>query len=88
MKKYLHHPSVDGSSLAPESVANNTPTATKLSQKPACVNAQGSTATTTAQASSQTVGQGHCRPLRRSAATVASITIVRWAGTPQPLNTA
>jgi hypothetical protein len=49
-------------SLAPESVANNTPTATKLSQNPACVSAQGSSRTTTAQASSQTVGQGQLTP--------------------------
>ena len=39
--------------LTPASVAKSTPTATKLSQKPACSSAQGSTTTTTAQASIQ-----------------------------------
>ena len=69
-------------------VANNTPTATKLSQKPACISAQGSMATTTAPASNHTWGQGHCRPDLRRQATVANINKVLCAGTPQPLNKA
>ena len=73
---------------SPASVANSTPTATKLSQKPACVRAQGSSATTTAAVSSQPCGQGQRRPVRRSSATVASIQTVRCDGTPQPLNSA
>ncbi len=88
--------SVEGSPAAaesaarwlPESVANSTPTATKLNQKPACSSAQGSRVTTTAQASSHTCGQGQRRPDRRSRPTVASIHTVRCAGTPQPLNRA
>ena len=72
----------------PASLANSTPTATKLNQKPACSNAHGSTATTTAQASSQTCGQGQRTPSSRSVPTVASISTVRCAGTPQPLNKA
>ena len=69
-------------------VANSTPTATKLSQKPACIKAHGSTAITTAQALNQCAGHGQRRPVRRSKATVASIHTVRWEGTPQPLNSA
>ena len=45
-------------------------------------------ATTTAQAVSQWIGQGQRRPVRRNSATVNSIQTVRWAGTPQPLNSA
>ena len=74
--------------VAPESVANNTPTATNDSQNPACIKAHGSSATTTAMASSQVCNQGHCRPLWRSSTTVASIQMVRCAGTPQPENRA
>jgi hypothetical protein len=70
------------------SVANSTPTATKLSQKPACINAHGSAATTTAAVSSHTCGHGQRRPVRRSSATVASIHTVRCDGTPQPLKSA
>ena len=73
---------------SPASVANSTPTATKLSQKPACNSAHGSIVTTTAQASSHTCGHGQRRPDRRSKPTVASIQTVRCAGTPQPLNSA
>src|SRR3990167_8292459 len=64
---------VSRTSSAPESVANNTPTATNDNQKPPCISAQGSTATTTAMASSQICCQGHCLPLCRSSTTVASI---------------
>ena len=39
-------------------------------------------------ASSQTMGHGHCRPPWRSSTTVASIQMVRCAGTPQPENKA
>ena len=73
---------------APASAAKSTPTATKLSQKPACINAQGSSSTTVAQAASQVMGQGQCSPAMRSKAIVASMQTVRWAGTPQPLNSA
>ncbi len=73
---------------APESVANSTATATKLSQKPGCHSAQGSGTTTTAQVSSHTSGHGQRRPLRRKSATAASMDTVRCAGTPQPLNSA
>ena len=50
-------PACDAGALAMSSsasAANRTPTATKLSQKPGCIRAQGSSATTTAQAQSQT----------------------------------
>lgn len=69
-------------------VANRMPTATKLSQKPACISAHGSTATTTAAISSQTWGHGQRRPVSRSSAAVASIHTVRCEGTPQPLKSA
>lgn len=69
-------------------VANNTPTATKLSQKPGCISAHGSRATTSAQVQSQTKGQGQRRPARRSGATAASIHTVRCEGRPQPLKSA
>ena len=72
----------------PGSDANNTPTATKLSQKPAWVSAQGSASTTTPPTSSQTAGQGQWRADSRNTATAASIQTVRCAGTPQPLNSA
>ena len=68
--------------------ANSTPTATNDNQNPACINAHGSSATTTAIASSHTSGQGHCLPLCLSKTTVASIQMVRCAGTPQPENSA
>ncbi len=80
--------SARSSRAGPGSAANSTPTATKLSQKPACSKAQGSIVTTTAQASSQTEGQGQRRPDSRNKPTVASIQTVRCAGTPQPLNSA
>ena len=73
---------------APESVAKSTPTATKLSQKPACSQAHGSNASTSAQASSHVSHHGQRTPTSRSAASVASISTVRCAGTPQPLNSA
>ena len=73
---------------SPASVANNTPTATKLNQKPACSMAQGSNSTTTAQASSHTWGQGQRLPDRRNKPTAASMSTVRCEGTPQPLKTA
>ena len=37
---------------------------------------------------SHTNGQGHCLPLCLRTTTVASIQMVRWAGTPQPANSA
>jgi hypothetical protein len=70
------------------SVANSTATATKLSQKPGCSSAHGSSARTTAQASSHTCGHGQRRPDRRKSATTASMHTVRCAGTPQPLKSA
>ena len=72
----------------PGSAANSTPTATKLSQKPACSKAHGSAATTTAPASSHTMPQGQRTPANRRMPTVASIQQVRCAGTPQPENSA
>ena len=69
-------------------LANNTPTATKLSQNPGCKSAHGSLTTTTQNASSHTCGQGQRKPPKRSAATVASMTQVRCAGMPQPENKA
>lgn len=79
---------MEWSLYAPESVANKTPTATKLNQKPLCNKAHGSNATTTAQASIHTMVQGQRAPDSRNSATVASIRQVRCAGTPQPENTA
>ena len=73
---------------APASVASSTPTATKLSQKPACHSAHGSATTTTASASSQTHGHGQRTPHHCSRATTASMHTVRCAGSPQPLNMA
>ena len=73
---------------APESVANSTPTAINESQKPACISAHGSSTNTTAMASSQTKGHGQVLPPCLSKITVASIQMVRWAGTPQPENNA
>ena len=70
------------------SVASSTPTATKLSQKPACHRAQGSSTTTTASARHHTAGQGQRSPAPRNAATLASMQTVRCAGSPQPLNSA
>ena len=69
-------------------VANSTATATKLSQKPACSSAQGSSASTTAAATASTACQGQCLPPLRSQATAASMQTVRCAGTPQPLKSA
>ena len=80
--------SPEGAGLVPGSVANRTPTATKLSQKPACSMAQGSAATTAVQASSNTCGQGQRLPDSRSSATQNSINTVRCDGTPQPLKKA
>ena len=77
-----------GSPGTDASVANSTPTATKLSQKPACISAHGSSATTTAAVSSHTCGHGQRLPVSRSTATVASIHTVRCEGTPQPLKSA
>jgi hypothetical protein len=48
--------------IATELEASNTPTATKLSQNPACHNAQGSATTITASASSHTQAQGQRTP--------------------------
>lgn len=69
-------------------VVKRMPTAAKLSQKPACISAHGSAATTTAAISSHTIGQGQRRPERRSSDAAASIQTVRCEGTPQPLKTA
>ncbi len=77
-----------GATPAPGSAANKMPTATKLSQKPACNSAHGSSATTTAQASNQTCVHGQRSANSRSRLTVASMQMVRCEGTPQPLNTA
>ena len=63
-------------------------TATKLSQKPACNNAQGSQHTTANIAQAHTTGQGQRRTPQRKATTTASIRTVRCAGTAQPENTA
>ena len=73
---------------APKSVAKSTPTATNESQKPACVKAHGSASSTAAIASSQTIGHGQRRLASCRAITTASIHTVRWAGTPQPENSA
>ena len=75
-----------GRAALPEAI--NSPTATKDSQKPGCSSAQGSRAVTTAAAASSTSGAGQRRPAWASAAAVASIHTVRWAGTPQPANAA
>jgi hypothetical protein len=64
------------------------PTAPKDSQKPGCSKAHGSTAVTTTAAASSTSGQGQRRPSDCRLATAASISTVRWAGTPQPENIA
>jgi hypothetical protein len=66
----------------------STPTATKLSQKPGCIHAQGSHASTTAIAAAAKVYQGHTRPLKRNTTASPSINTVRCAGTPHPANTA
>ena len=79
---------VERSLAAPESVANSTPTATNESQKPACISAHGSSTSTTVMASNQTKGHGQVLPPCLSKITVASIQMVRWAGTPQPENNA
>ena len=79
---------MDGKAVVAEPAANNTPTATKLNQKPAWYKAQGSITTTTAKTPNQIQGQGQTRPDRRNTTTTASIHTVRCAGTPQPLNTA
>jgi len=68
--------------------ANSTPTATKLSQKPACSRLHGSISTTTVNTVSQTQGQGQLRAWLRSSTTTASMPMVRCAGMPQPLNSA
>ena len=70
------------------SLAIKRPTATKDSQKPAWLIAQGSIAVTTTAATSSASGQGHRRPKLRRTARLVSIQTVRWAGTPQPENSA
>ena len=50
--------------------------------------AHGSISSTTAPAHSHIIHQGQRRPLMRSAVMHASISTVRCAGTPQPLNNA
>jgi hypothetical protein len=71
-----------------EPEAINTPTATKLNQKPGCSKAQGSHASTTEPASNQTSAPCQWRADTLSKTTTPSIHSVRWAGTPQPLNKA
>ena len=73
---------------ASESSAISTPTATKLSQKPGCSQAQGSQTSTTAMTTTPTTGQGQRRPSKRKPHTTASISTVRCAGMPHPENTA
>ncbi len=63
-------------------------TAKKLNQKPGCIHAQGSQSNTTVMAAAPRVGQGQCRPCRRSTTTKANIQMVRCAGTPHPENAA
>jgi hypothetical protein len=69
-------------------VAINTPTATKLNQKPGYNKAQGSQVSTTAQAVNQTHAPCHWRADKRNKTTTHSMSKVRCAGTPQPLNKA
>ena len=83
-----HHRPGACAARGPGSVMNKMPTATKLSQNPACSKAQGSQATTTASTSNQVRGQGQAMPRLRSTVTVSSISKVRCAGMPQPLNRA
>ena len=45
-------------------------------------------AVTTTAAASSTSAQGQCQPALRSSTVTASISTVRWAGTPQPANKA
>ena len=66
------------------SEAISSATATKDSQKPGCSKAQGSASATTAATSASRRGIGQSRAPSRSSATVASISTVRCAGTPQP----
>ena len=66
----------------------SSPTAMNDSQKPGCSSAHGSTHVTATAAASSTSGQGQWRPSVCSSVTVSSISTVRWAGTPQPANTA
>ncbi len=72
----------------PVPVSINTPTATKLSQKPACNMAQGSSTKTTTPAAAHTSAAGQWRACQRKSVTTPSIQTVRCAGTPQPLNSA
>jgi len=62
----------------------STPTATKLSQKPGCSHAQGSVISTAPSTTSHCTGQGQWRAPARSHSPRASMSTVRWAGTPQP----
>jgi hypothetical protein len=64
------------------------PTATKLNQNPGCSKAQGSQASTTAPAVSQTKTPGQSRADSFKTTTTPSIQQVRCAGSPQPLKTA
>jgi hypothetical protein len=64
------------------------PTAPKDSQNPGCSRAHGSASDTATAAASRTMGPGQRRPSVCTAATVASIHSVRWAGTPQPASSA
>jgi len=63
-------------------------TAMNDSQKPGCVNAQGSSSVTTAAAMSRTNDHGQRNPADCKTVTVASIQTVRWVGTLHPANTA
>ena len=65
-----------------------TPTATKLNQNPACINAHGSQNTTATNAAPQIQSHGHDAPCHRKSATTHSMMTVRCAGKPQPLNSA
>ena len=84
--------SVGGARPAPRSPfrseAMSTPTATKLNQKPGCNKAHGSQTKTAAQAINQTKAPCHWRAESLSTTTTKSISKVRCAGKPQPLNKA
>jgi hypothetical protein len=68
--------------------ASSSATAPKLSQKPGCSRAQGSSSVTATAATSITAGQRQTRPALRSSTAQASISSVRWAGTPKPASSA
>ena len=70
------------------SLAISSATAVNDNQKPGCSSAQGSTAVTTTAAASSTSAQGQRQPALRKATATASISTVRWAGTPQPASSA